>query len=108
MVKARKLGVLCPALYYVDLDMSALYMEHISGKSVKELLFTQALDEAGEPSKPVGRPSLTVMRCKEAIGRLLTSALQHLLNPAGFLHHTYASVTTITLPKRMQTRCCEF
>mmetsp|Transcript_4913 Transcript_4913/g.8507 ORF Transcript_4913/g.8507 Transcript_4913/m.8507 type:complete len:242 (+) Transcript_4913:200-925(+) len=47
LVKARKLGVLCPALYYVDLDMSALYMEHISGKSVKELLFTQALDEAG-------------------------------------------------------------
>jgi hypothetical protein len=50
-VKARKLGVLCPALYYVDLDMSALYMEHISGKSVKELLLTQALDEAGEPCR---------------------------------------------------------
>jgi len=47
LVKARKLGVHCPTLLHVDMDMSSLYLEKINGKSVKELLFSGELDEAG-------------------------------------------------------------
>ena len=48
MVKARKLGVHCPTLLHVDVDMSSLYLEKVEGKSVKDLLFEESLDEAGQ------------------------------------------------------------
>ena len=36
LMRARKLGVVTPTIYYVDTQQSAIYMEHVEGKSLKE------------------------------------------------------------------------
>lgn len=38
IARARKLGVPTPALFYVDETQSALYMERVAGKTLKELI----------------------------------------------------------------------
>jgi len=40
-VKAYKLGIDTPALYFVDLENSCIFMEEILGKTVKQFLFEQ-------------------------------------------------------------------
>ncbi|GMH42287.1 hypothetical protein BSKO_10206 [Bryopsis sp. KO-2023] len=45
MLRARKLGVLTPVLYLVDCDGGCLYMEKISGKSVKQILSEETLND---------------------------------------------------------------
>eukprot|EP00877_Chromochloris_zofingiensis_P014462 jgi/Chrzof1/926/Cz01g34020.t1 len=47
MVRARKMGVLTPVLFFVEQETSSIYMEKISGQSVKQLLLTGDLDAAG-------------------------------------------------------------
>lgn len=48
MVRARKMGVLTPVLFFVEQETSSIYMEKISGQSVKQLLLTGDLDAAGD------------------------------------------------------------
>jgi len=38
LLKARKTGVLCPAIYYVDVHAKRLFMEDLEGQTVKEIL----------------------------------------------------------------------
>ena len=46
MMRARKLGVVTPTLYYVDQQQSAIYMEKVPGKSLKELIRDDSMSEA--------------------------------------------------------------
>ena len=46
MMRARKLGVVTPTLYYVDQQQSAIYMEKVPGKSLKELIREDSMSEA--------------------------------------------------------------
>lgn len=43
--KARKLGVLTPVLYHVDLSTSKVFMERIEGQTLKHLLHSKSLAE---------------------------------------------------------------
>ena len=45
MMRARKLGVATPTLYYVDQQQSAIYMEKVPGKSLKELIREDSMSE---------------------------------------------------------------
>ncbi len=45
MVKARKLGVVTPLVYYVESEASSIYMERVAGRSVKEVLLAGGLDD---------------------------------------------------------------
>ena len=45
MMRARKLGVVTPTLYYVDQQQSAIYMEKVPGKSLKELIREDSMSE---------------------------------------------------------------
>ena len=47
MARARKAGVLTPALYSVEPEAGSIYMERVRGHSVKHLLSSGALDAAG-------------------------------------------------------------
>lgn len=38
IMRARKLGVVTPTLYYVDTQQSAIYMEQVQGRPLKELI----------------------------------------------------------------------
>lgn len=38
IMRARKLGVVTPTLYYVDTHQSAIYMEHVEGRPLKDLI----------------------------------------------------------------------
>lgn len=38
IMRARKLGVVTPTLYYVDTQQSAIYMEHVEGRPLKDLI----------------------------------------------------------------------
>lgn len=51
MLKASKLGVLAPALYFVDTESNSLFMEFVAGVSVKDHLRT-GLSAAGAAIKP--------------------------------------------------------
>ena len=46
MLKARKLGVRTPVLYHTDYQRAGIFMEHIAGTTVKQLLHSGSL--AGE------------------------------------------------------------
>ena len=37
MVRARKLGVMTPVPYYVEMQAASIYMEFVNGSSVKEV-----------------------------------------------------------------------
>jgi len=43
MLRARKLGVLTPVVYFVELDTNSIYMEKIAGHSIKHCLHTGSL-----------------------------------------------------------------
>lgn len=47
MLKARKLGIDTPALYDVELEASTIYLEHVAGSPIKDLL-REGLSKAGE------------------------------------------------------------
>ncbi len=47
MARARKLGVLTPVPYFVELETSSIYMEKVDGVSVKHALLNGQLDAAG-------------------------------------------------------------
>ena len=57
LLKARKLGVAVPTLFFVDTQSSSLYMEFVPGPSAKQLLFS-GLDAAGTPLRPPPRNSI--------------------------------------------------
>jgi Kae1-associated kinase Bud32 len=46
IVKCRRAGVACPAIYLVDLENFRLYMEKIDGRTVKDLLWAAAKEES--------------------------------------------------------------
>lgn len=46
MLKASKLGVTAPTLYYVDMESNSLFMEFVPGISVKDRL-QQGLSKEG-------------------------------------------------------------
>ncbi len=48
-MRARKLGVPTPVLYYVEQETNSIYMEKVEGMSVKAALQSRALDEQGLP-----------------------------------------------------------
>lgn len=48
IVKARKLGVPTPVLYFVEHEASAIYMEFVQGCSVKAALHEGKLIEQGD------------------------------------------------------------
>lgn len=48
IVRARKLGVPTPVLYFVEHEASAIYMELIQGCSVKAALHEGKLTEQGD------------------------------------------------------------
>ena len=47
IVRARKLGVPTPVLYYVEHETNSIYMEKVEGMSVKAALQSRHLDEQG-------------------------------------------------------------
>lgn len=47
IVKARKLGVHTPVVYYVEFGANVIYMEKIVGHSLKELLLAGKLSDEG-------------------------------------------------------------
>lgn len=47
MVKARKLGLAVPAVYYVEHEASTIFMEKVVGRSVKEILLAGNLAPEG-------------------------------------------------------------
>ena len=47
-MKARKLGVMAPVVYLVDLKTRIIYMEHIAGKTMKDILNPAEVDLAGD------------------------------------------------------------
>ncbi|CAK0780705.1 hypothetical protein CVIRNUC_005146 [Coccomyxa viridis] len=47
ILRARKLGVPTPVLYYVEHDAASIYMEKVQGVSVKEALQGKQLDQQG-------------------------------------------------------------
>lgn len=47
ILRARKLGVTTPVLYYVEHAASSIYMEKVQGVSVKAALQSKQLDEQG-------------------------------------------------------------
>lgn len=49
ILKARKLGVATPVLYFVEHEASSVYMERVQGGSLKEALHDSALTGEGEP-----------------------------------------------------------
>lgn len=46
-MRARKLGVPTPVLYYVEHETNSIYMEKLEGVSVKAALHSRSLDEQG-------------------------------------------------------------
>ena len=47
ILRARKIGVACPVVYYVEQEAATIYMEQIEGRSVKELISEGKITEAG-------------------------------------------------------------
>jgi len=46
-LKARKLGILTPAVYFAEAESSTIYMERLDAKMVKDLLLPGALPQDG-------------------------------------------------------------
>lgn len=53
ILKARKLGILTPAIYYVEPESSTIYMEKLDAKMLKDLLIPDALTTKGESATPL-------------------------------------------------------
>lgn len=53
ILRARKLGVPTPVLYYVEHDAASIYMEKVQGVSVKEALQGKQLDQQGRCSHKI-------------------------------------------------------
>ena len=49
ILKARKLGVLTPAVYFAEPEASTIYMEKLDAKMLKELLVPGSLSSEGKP-----------------------------------------------------------
>ena len=47
MSRARKMGVLVPLPYFVEMEANSIYMEKVEGHSVKHLLTSGSLTPAG-------------------------------------------------------------
>lgn len=47
-MKARKLGVMAPVVYLVDLKTRVIYMEHIVGKTMKDVLSPAEVNSSGD------------------------------------------------------------
>ena len=47
-LKARKLGVLTPVIYFAEHEASTIYMEKLEARTVKEMLMPGVLDPAGK------------------------------------------------------------
>jgi tRNA A-37 threonylcarbamoyl transferase component Bud32 len=47
ILRARKLGVNAPAIYFVEHAASAIYLEKVAGMSVKDVLRQGSLDGPG-------------------------------------------------------------
>jgi TP53 regulating kinase-like protein len=54
ILKARKLGILTPAVYFAEPEASTIYMEKLDAKMVKDLLLPGALSPEGETCRLVG------------------------------------------------------
>ena len=50
--RARKIGVACPVVYYVEQEAATIYMEQIHGRSVKALISEGKITEAGGAMMP--------------------------------------------------------
>eukprot|EP00891_Asterochloris_glomerata_P003059 jgi/Astpho2/3059/Aster-03363 len=46
ILRARKIGVACPVVYYVEQEAATIYMEQIQGRSVKALISEGKITEA--------------------------------------------------------------
>ncbi len=51
MLRARKSGVLTPVIYNVEHEAATIYMEHVEGSSVRDLLLSGSLSSAGRMLK---------------------------------------------------------
>ena len=47
-LKARKLGILTPVIYFAEHEASTIYMEKLEARTVKEMLMPGVLDPASE------------------------------------------------------------
>ena len=52
ILRARKIGVACPVVYYVEQEAATIYMEQIQGRSVKALISEGETTEAGGAMVP--------------------------------------------------------
>ena len=52
ILRARKIGVACPVVYYVEQEAATIYMEQIQGRSVKALISDGKITEAGGAMVP--------------------------------------------------------
>lgn len=51
IARARKLGVLTPAVYSVELEARSILMERVHGSSVKDCINNGLMDDAGGPQQ---------------------------------------------------------
>lgn len=75
LARARKLDVLAPTLYYVDLEGKCLYLERVRGISVKERIFQGRTeeDDLKEVLRNIGRAVATLHDGGVIHGDLTTS-----------------------------------
>ncbi|KIZ06718.1 TP53 regulating kinase [Monoraphidium neglectum] len=69
VLRARKAGVPTPVLYFVEVESASIYMERITGRSIRHLLGDGLLDAAG------------TARVMAEVGRLLA-----LMHDGGLIH----------------------
>ncbi len=48
ILKARKLGILTPAVYFAEPEASCIYMEKLDGRMLKEVLVSGGLSSTGK------------------------------------------------------------
>lgn len=47
ILRARKMGIACPLVLWVEHEAATIYMERIQGRLVKQLLLDSVLSQAG-------------------------------------------------------------
>ena len=81
MLRARKLGVPTPVVYYVDLDTATIYMQRIQGHSMKTILHNNDLDEAAQ------------LELVQSLGRMVAY-----LHDGGLVHGDLTSSNVLVTP----------
>ena len=76
MLRARKSGVLTPCIFYVEHEAATIYMERIEGQTVRDVLLSGTLTQAGNPSRQVQHrqkhSAFSEQHCKRILQRQMS------------------------------------